>query len=85
MDIEIFLDCSEVDPLNQSAAMQKFHEWYAEGSEIKCNKLPFRSITPLADPNRYLLDPGYADVILSLRTLHARIHRFGVKVFFHFS
>jgi len=85
MDIEIFLDCTEVDPQNQASAIQKFHEWYAEGSEIKCNKLPFRSMTPLPLPNRYLLDLGYADVITSLRTLHARIRRLGVKVFFHFA
>jgi len=85
MDIEIFLDCTEVDPQNQALALQKFHEWYAEGAEVKCNKLPFRSLTPLALPNRYLLDLGYADVITSLRTLHARIRRLGVKVFFHFA
>ena len=85
MDIEIFLDCTEVDPQNQALALQKFQEWYEEGAEVKCNKLPFRSLTPLALPNRYLLDLGYADVITSLRTLHARIRRLGVKVFFHFA
>ena len=85
MDIEIFLDCTEVDPQQHALAIQKFQEWYAEGAEIKCNKLPFRTLTPLALPNRFLLDPGDADVIISLRTLHARIRRLGVKVFFHFT
>jgi len=85
MDIEIFLDCSEVDATNQPMAMQKFQEWYAEGAEVKCNKFPFRSLTPLDRPDHYLLDPGYADVVIALRTLHARIRRFGVKVFFHFA
>lgn len=85
MDIEIFLDCTEVDPQNQALALQKFHDWYAEGAEIKCNKLPFRSLTPMTAPNHYLLDLGYADVITSLRALHARINRLGVKVFFHFT
>ncbi|MDD5759873.1 MAG: hypothetical protein PHI06_12420 [Desulfobulbaceae bacterium] len=85
MDIEIFLDCSEGDPQNHALAIQKFHEWFAEGAEVKCNKLPFRSLTPLPETNRYLLDLGYADVIISLRTLHARINRLGVKAFFHFA
>ncbi len=84
MDIEIFLDCAEADPQNQALALQKFKEWYAEGAEIRCNKLPFGSLTALPETNRYLVDLGYADVIASLRNLHARINRLGVKVFFHF-
>ena len=85
MDIEIFLDCTEVEPQNQALALQKFQDWYTEGAEVKCNKLPFRSLTTMATPQHYLLDLGYADVITSLRALHARINRLGVKVFFHFT
>ena len=85
MDIEIFLDCAEVEPEKQHLVMQKFTEWYAEGAEIRCNKFPFSSMRPLPDPNRFLINLGYADVISSLRNLHARIHRLGAKAFFHFA
>ncbi len=85
MDIEILLDCDEVAPADQALVMQKFSEWYADGAEVRCNKLPFSSLRPLDAPNRFLVDLGYADVITSLRNLHARIHRLGAKVFFHFS
>lgn len=84
MDIEIFLDFTAASPQNQTLALQKFKEWYAEGAEIRCNKLPFSSLIDLPEPNHYLVDLGYADVIASLRNLHARIHRLGAKVFFHF-
>lgn len=85
MDVEIFLDFAETGPENQALAMQKFKEWYAEGAEIRCNKMPFGPMSALPEANRYLVDLGHADVIASLRNLHARIHRLGVKVFFHFS
>lgn len=85
MDIEIFLDCAEVAPEDQALVMQKFSDWYTEGAEVRCNKFPFSSMRPLPATNRYLVDLGYADVITSLRNLHARIHRHGAKVFFHFT
>lgn len=85
MEIEIFLDCAEVEAEDRAVVMQKFMEWYNEGAEVRCNKLPFSSMSALSAPNRYLVDLGYADVISSLRNLHARIRRFGVKVFFHFT
>ena len=59
--------------------------WYSEGAEVRCNKIPFNSLTTLTEPNRFLVDLGYADVLLSLRTLHARIRQYGVKVFFSFA
>ncbi len=85
MDVEIFLDCAEVPPQYQHLALQKFHEWYADGAEVRFNKLPFSSLALLPEPNRFLVDLGYADLITALRNLHARVHRLGVKVFFHFA
>ncbi len=85
MDIEIFLDCSEVGPQDKDRALQKFMAWYSDGAEVRCNKMPFNSMTALAEPYHYLVDLGYADVITSLRTLHARIRQYGVKVFFSFA
>lgn len=85
MDIEIFLDCDEVAPAELPLVMHKFNEWYTDGAEVRCNKFPFNSLRPLPAPHRFLVDLGYADIIPSLRNLHARIHRHGAKVFFHFS
>ncbi len=84
MDVEIWLDCSGVKPENQANIDNKFLQWYNEGSEVRHNKISFSSLTKLDEPNRYLVDVGYADVISSFRNLHARIHRLGVKVFIHF-
>lgn len=85
MDVEIFLDCSEVSVEEQSLVMKKFNEWYTDGAEVRCNKFPFSSLTILPKEHRFLVDLGYADALTSLRNLHARIHRHGAKVFFHFS
>lgn len=85
MDIEIFLDCSEVGPQEVAMATQKFMAWYTDGAEIRCNKMPFASMTALTEPHHYLVDLGYADVVTSLRTLHARLRQYGVKVFFSFA
>lgn len=84
MDLEIWLDCEEVSPENVSVVEKKFKEWYAEGSEVRHNKMSFGSLTLLAQPNRYIVDLGYADPIAAFRNLHARLHRLGVKVFIHF-
>jgi len=85
MDIEIFLDCSEVPQDKLVTAQNKFKEWYAEGAEVRCNKFPFSSLRILPQPDRFLIDLGYADPITALRNLHARVRHLGVKVFFHFS
>ena len=84
MDIEIFLDCSEGGPQEQTLVIQKFMAWYTDGAEVRCNKMPFSSLTPLPKPNHYLVDLGYADVLTSLRTLHARVRQYGAKVYFSF-
>lgn len=84
MDIEIFLDCDEVPPEKISLAHQKFHEWFSDGAEVRCNKFPFSSLTALPKANRFLVDLGYADITTALRTLHAKVNNLGVKVFFHF-
>lgn len=85
MDIEIFLDCTEVSPDRLPLVYQKFNEWFTEGAEVRCNKFPFSSLIILPQPNRFLVNLGYADTTTSLRALHARIRSLGVKVFFHFS
>ncbi len=84
MDVEILLDCAEVTRENQPLVEQRFQEWYAEGAEIRHNKVSFNSLTRLG-PNRYLVDIGYADLITSFKLLHARLRRLGVKVFIHFN
>lgn len=85
MDIEIFLDCSEVEPEQLPEIERNFRKWYDEGSDIRPNKMSFNSLTVLDQPNRYLVDIGYADLITSCRVLHARLRRLGVKVFVHFN
>lgn len=85
MDIEILLDCSEVPPDQMDEVNKNFHKWYREGAEIRHNTMSFNSLTALDEPNRYLIDIGYADLITSFRNLHARLRRLGVKVFVHFN
>lgn len=85
MDVEILLDCSEVEPGNLAEVSKQFHKWYAIGAEVRHNKMCFNSLTPLEKPNRFLVDIGYADLITSVRDLHARLRRLGVKVFIHFN
>ena len=85
MDIEIFLDCDEVAPEVQGLVIQKFTQWFTDGAEVRCNKFPFSSLRPLPATHRFMVDLGDADIISSLRNLHARINRHGVKVFFHFA
>ena len=84
MDVEIWLDCAEVRPEDRPLVEQRFEEWYAEGAEVRHNKVSFNSLTRLA-PQRYLVDIGYADLITSFKLLHARLRRLGVKVFIHFA
>ena len=84
MEIEIWLDCDDVPPENQALVQQRFHEWYDEGSEVKPNKKCFTSMRIPDQPNRFLIDLGYADPTTSIRNLHARLHRLGVKVFIHY-
>lgn len=84
MDLEIWLDCAEVSPENAAIVDKKFQEWYAEGSEVRHNKISFGSLTALDQPHRFLVDLGYAEPIAAFRNLHARLHRLGVKVFIHF-
>ena len=84
MDVEILLDCAEVQPGHQSEVDKQFQKWYALGAEIRHNKMSFSSLTVL-DTNRFLVDIGYADLITSFRNLHASLRYLGVKVFIHFN
>jgi len=85
MDMEILLDMEEVPDENRAMVEKRFKEWYAEGSEIRHNKMSYKSLAVLEESKRYLVDIGYADLITSFRDLHARLHRLGVKVFIHFT
>lgn len=84
MDVELFLDFGEASIENKQIALKKFDEWYADGSEVRHNKLSFGTLTQLDSPNRFLIDFGYAEPIVAIRNLHARIRNCGVKVFVHF-
>nr|MBF0220812.1 hypothetical protein [Desulfobulbaceae bacterium] len=84
MDVELFLDFDEVTAENQQIALKKFNEWYADGAEVRHNKISFGTLTKLDNSNRFLIDFGYAEPIVAIRNLHARIRNHGVKVFVHF-
>lgn len=84
MDVEIYLDLKEVSAENRPLAFKKFQQWYREGSEVRHNKMSFGSLTTIEPDIRFLIDFGYADALVAIRNLHARVRNLGVKVFVHF-
>lgn len=84
MEIEILLDMEEAGPENMPVIEKRFQQWYAEGAEVRYDKLCFGQITPLEPPHHYRVDLGQVDCITAIQDLHARLYRFGVKVFVHF-
>lgn len=84
MEIEILLDMGETNVEDHPIVEKRFQEWYAEGAEVRYDKYCFGSLTPVDPPVRYRVDLGHVDALASIRDLHARLHRFGVKVFVHF-
>jgi hypothetical protein len=84
MELEIFLDIAEVKPENLTKVEDRFQQWYAEGAEIRYNKQSFGYLTRLEQPNRYLVDIGNVELTTAFSELHARVYRFGAKVFIHF-
>lgn len=84
MEIEILLDLNEVDATDYATIEKRFQEWYAEGAEVRYDKNCFGTLTPIESPMRYRVELGQVDSMTAIRDLHARLHRFGVKVFVHF-
>lgn len=84
MEIEILLDLDETDASDHPAIAKRFQEWYAEGAEVRYDKNCFGALSPIKPPNRYRVELGQVDALSAIRDLHARLHRFGVKVFVHF-
>ena len=84
MEIEILLNFDEVDAKDYPAIEKRFQEWYAEGAEVRYDKYCFGTLSPVEPPTRYLVELGQVDAMTAIKDLHARLHRFGVKVFVHF-
>ncbi len=85
MEIEIYLQAAE--PLSREEMElvdARLRQWHAEGAEIRYDKLCFGTIS-LAEPGRrYRVDIGRVEPIRAIRELHARLYRYGVRVFVHF-
>ncbi|MFZ5775938.1 MAG: hypothetical protein ACOY3Z_10690 [Thermodesulfobacteriota bacterium] len=84
MEAEIWLDVEEADPGNLPEIEKRFMEWYRAGEEARYNKPCFEFLAVLEKPHRYQVDFGQSDFTRAIQDLHARLHRFGVKVFIHF-
>jgi len=84
MEIEVLFDLEETDTKDHPAIAKRFKEWYDEGAEVRYDKHCFGTLTPVAPPIRYRVELGQVDALTAIRDLHARLHRFGVKLFIHF-
>jgi hypothetical protein len=84
MEIEIHLDMEQAAPEDYPVITQRLKEWHNEGAEIRYDKECFGNITELEKPFSYRVDLGSVDPIDAIRELHARIYRFGAKVYIYF-
>lgn len=84
MELEILLESSGHDPEEQKMIEKRLRDWHGEGAEIRYNKECFGQLAVIEYPGRYRVDIGRVDPINAIRDLHARLYRFGVKVFIHF-
>ena len=84
MEIEILLDLTDVEDVDLPAIEKRFHQWYFEGAEVRYDKQCFGVLTPIEPPTRYRVEFNHVDTMVAIRDLHARLNRFGVKVFVHF-
>ena len=84
MEIEVWLDKTEADPEEYQVITKRFQGWYADGAEVRYDKSCYGSLTELEEGSRYRVDLGQVEPLGAIRDLHARLHRFGVKVFIHF-
>lgn len=84
MEIEILLDLAEASTEDIPEIEKRFNQWYAEGAEVRYDKQCFGAITVIKAPTRYRVEFDQVDAMEAIRDLHARLNRFGVKVFVHF-
>jgi hypothetical protein len=84
MDIEILLEMEGADDKGRETIRRRFREWYEEGAEVRYDKPCFNNLTVIEEPNRFRVDLGQADALTAIRDLHARLHRWGAKVYVHF-
>jgi hypothetical protein len=84
MEIEIHLEMEQVAQEDYPVVTQRLKDWHNEGAEIRYDKECFGQITELDKPFSYRVDLGSVDPIDAIRELHARIYRFGAKVYIHF-
>ncbi len=84
MEVELWLEIDEATPADVEQIDRRLREWHAEGAEIRYGKSCFGSLTPLDKPYHFRVDLGQVDCITAIRELHARLYRFGAKVYVHF-
>ncbi|HIJ79732.1 MAG: hypothetical protein OEY01_13435 [Desulfobulbaceae bacterium] len=84
MEAEIWLDVDEADPKDLAEIEKRFQAWYDAGAEARYDKPCFDYMAKLDKPYRYQVNFGQADLTRAIRELHARLYRYGVKVFVHF-
>ena len=84
MEIEILLDLNEAEAKDHPAIAKRFQAWYDEGAEVRYDKDCFGAMHPIDPPTRYRVELGNVEAMSVIRDLHARLHRFGVKLFIHF-
>ncbi|OGQ97581.1 MAG: hypothetical protein A2521_10385 [Deltaproteobacteria bacterium RIFOXYD12_FULL_57_12] len=85
MEIEIQLETgNENSPEQDLVIDRRLREWHADGAEIRYDKVCLGGLTVLEEARRYRVDLRNFDPLTAIRELHARLYRFGVKVFVHF-
>ena len=84
MEIEIHLDVEDATPEDHPKIKKRVAEWYAEGAEIRYDKICFGQMLELEKPFSYRVDLANIDPIEAIRDLHARVYRFGAKAHIYF-
>lgn len=84
MEAEIWLDVEETEPKDLPEVEKRFKVWYDAGAEVRYDKPCFDYLAVLDKPFRYQVNFGQADFTKAIQELHARLYRYGVKVFVHF-
>lgn len=84
MEIEIYLDVEDATPEDLPKIKKRVAEWYAEGAEIRYDKICFGQMLELEKPFSYRVDLANTDPIEAIRDLHARVYRFGAKAYIYF-
>ncbi len=84
MEIEILLDRSQAKAEDYPLIEKRLKDWYERGAEIRYEKPHFGRFSVIEAPDRYLVDLGNTDPIISIRELHAMLYHLGAKIFIHF-